>query len=177
MSDPDDQPPFHFTPQVGIIAAIALLALAIPLAAIGLYFREDTNQKTSPNRADTSAVLAPMERTLETLADSRLAGDRLNFDENVVLSLEPKPDESIEQCTTRLIAAVQTVHGTALETDSQSEDASVVTWVVTIPKLKSKSFRRSLGIAANDNDATNSQLVEEGTEFIRVEISRPTVQP
>lgn len=168
-----DQPPFRFTPQVGILVAIVLLALTIPLALVGLYFRK-APERASVNAPDTSAILAPMQQSLESIANEKLAADGLTFDQDSAIRLEPKSGETLRQCSERLLAAVAKANGSALETSAEAND-STASWIVTIPKSGVSKFRLLLGLDALAITTPESEW--QGTEIFRVEILRPARKP
>lgn len=170
-----DQPPFRFTPQVGIVIAIVLLALATPLALVGLYFRK-TPEPAPVNPPDTSAILAPMAQTLEALADRKLAGGNLTLNEDSVIQIVPKSGETVRQCSDRLLRAVERSNGTALETSS-AENGGPTSWIVTIPKSRAGEFRRLIMVSEINDGTINPESKGEGTEFFRLEIVRPDPEP
>ncbi len=171
-----DQPPFRFTPQVGIVIAIVILALAIPLTLVGLYFRNSPEQPTG-DPPDLSAALAPMEENLEMLVDARLAGDGLNFDQDSTIRIDPEPDETLQQCVERMLSAVDSSKGTALETTVEVDGISS-NWIVTIPVSNVGNFRRSLqGKDIAEPPTQPSKSGGEGTTIFRLEIARPNPAP
>ncbi len=146
-----------------------LLALAIPVALVGLYFRK----APEPAPPDTSAILAPIEQSLTALADEKLAGTRLTLDEGSLIHVEPRKGESVRQCADRILATVKELHGSALESSPEDGDEASG-WMITLPASALGRFRESLGIAETTSAPPIQESEGDGATFLRVEISRPT---
>ncbi len=132
-----DQPPFRLSPQVGIIVAVVLLALVIPIVAISYYFRAEPAGRAN---SDSSAALAPLQESLEAIADENLAGNQLRLDSNQVIVLKVKsPSELVERADQFLVTA-QRAGATVVETGTHP----IRRWTVMAPASRTETFRDAL---------------------------------
>lgn len=144
--------------------AVALLALVVPLAAIGLYLRgAPAHERIKPN--PTSAT-APLAQTLQVMANERLASDQFAIlDSRPRVSLRRNKNETIEQAVARLLATVREHEGVAIPAASSTNEKEARTWLVTMPPSAISRFLRT--VAANSDETVPR---EEGTSMIEVEI-------
>ncbi len=131
----EEQPPFKLSPQVGILVAIALLALVIPGVAIGYYFR--TPQQPTPARVEAAdpAASAPLQISLESIANQAFAETTSELDptRTIVLEAADVPDK-----VEHFLGAARQAGATVIETSDESEP--VRRWTAMVPSDRSAIF-------------------------------------
>ncbi len=84
---------FRLNRQVFIIAVVALLALAPPMAFVILSLRTTFGPKPAPPSAAAAETSAPLQKALEDIADKSLAPPSLDEASGSVVNLETNDPE------------------------------------------------------------------------------------
>ncbi len=164
MSDYDSsaRPPFRFTPQVGIIVAVVLLALVIPVVAISYYFREDPQK---PNRPISTA---PLQTSLESIADQTFGENFNQIDSERVIVLAASRADEMESRAEAFLEVVERAGATVVDISSKGENPTR-RWSVMVPSEHAEPFRRAL--AGDEVDfSSKAGSPGEGTEVLSIEL-------
>jgi uncharacterized membrane protein len=140
----------------------------IPIVAISLYFLAEPKPVVT---SDNSAALAPLQISLEALADERLAGDRVRLDSNHAIVLNVRSSEEIDARAKTLLATARRAGATVIETGTES----VRRWSVMLPAARAAAFREALtGEDLEFETETGVGDSEILSVEIRVEAAPPT---
>ncbi len=157
-------PPFRFSPQVGILIAIVLLALVIPVVAISYYFRADS---TAKNATFNPAASAPLQASLESIAEEALAGNRIKLDSDRVIVLKTSESSSVEAQTARFLDVAK-MAGASVVDLSSADEKPLRRWSVIVPAGQGDALRGALN---GDKVDFNPGAARGGdTEILTVEI-------
>lgn len=156
--------------RVGVILAITMVAMAVPLLGVALlarsYFQPARPAVATPAATPATEALAAQ---LERVADASLGGERVRLDDAVEAPLVIVTGDVTGRAR-RVVELAETAGGSVLEVPAEASGARA--FIIYVPAARRDPLRRAI---LGENVDLPSIVVPgtAATELLRVELKQP----